>query len=167
LTDTDTEWSKDVLFPNERAVLGEPIPLLKTVFERQIIPALTGIYDQCGIRFALGTVKAVRPNQLRLRSGQTLAQAFATVSGERVFLTEAMGARLLREAVEALTQELAQQGIVMGKEDRNMFLLGLRQREGDQIYSGFGWVSGFANLIRWRAFLLTDPQRDEIFCRSR
>lgn len=84
-----TELGNGSSFVSEEDSIGTASPAVIKMFEASVLPQINGLWDQCGITFDLGMVKAVRPEKVNLSEGGTLASLFGTLfeTGEPFIVT--------------------------------------------------------------------------------
>lgn len=84
-----TELGNKSSFASEEASIGIVSPAVIKMFETSVLPQINGLWDQCGLSFDLGMVKAVRPEKVNLPNEEgTLASLFGTfLDGEPFIVT--------------------------------------------------------------------------------
>ena len=76
LSGTRTDLETDSNFVSDSDAIGNVPPSVAKVFEKTIIPYINGLWDQCGLAFDLGTVKAVRAEKVKLKNGRLLSALY-------------------------------------------------------------------------------------------
>lgn len=145
------------VFPSTDAPLGRPRPELLDAVRRQIVPAINGIWDQCGVAFRLGTLAVVRPQNVPL---------FQTTLAERLFLRGdgLPEIALARNPLEALTDALdplrrsfgGAVADLIGPKALTVYVSSARlvAEPGDQAqFGGVTFLGGRVSLVRWDAIL--------------
>ena len=100
----ETELANGSSFASEEAGIGTVSPAIGKMFEASVLPQINGLWDQCGVAFDLGMVKAVRPEKVNLPDGGTLDSIFGAYYEEPFFIissmhTETEGIKLIRSAL--------------------------------------------------------------------
>ncbi|GEM_PF-1037166 len=152
------------------AAVGEPSPAVARAMRQQVIPAVTGIWDQCGVEFELLNLWVVDPRALRLAGG-SLDELLFVREGElpEVALADPNRRRplaVLHEAVSALRRELAARGGELPAESLTVFVSGARivMRPGDKRhFGGVTTIGGRVSLVRWDAIWVIDETTGAIF----
>ncbi|MFY9462138.1 MAG: hypothetical protein WAP51_02975 [Candidatus Sungiibacteriota bacterium] len=75
-TKNKTELENGSSFASEEASTGTVSPAVAKMLEASVLPQINGLWDQCGVAFDLGMVKAVRPEKVNLPDGGTLSSVF-------------------------------------------------------------------------------------------
>ena len=101
-----TELGNESSFLSEDASIGTVSLAVTKMFEVSVLPQINGLWDQCGVAFDLGVVKAVRPEKVNLLEGGTLVSLFGTLfeTGESFIITgdtdeDAEGITLIKSAL--------------------------------------------------------------------
>ena len=84
LEDTGTELAKGTEFLSESGVSVAASPNITTVLLSQVLPAINGIWDQCGVEFEAGKVEVVHPEKIKVGSTRTLASIFRNKDGKHI-----------------------------------------------------------------------------------
>jgi hypothetical protein len=159
LEDDVTELAEGATFTEPTAMLGEPSEIALRAIQEVSLPDLTGIWDQCGIGFELGAVAVVRLRNVSLRSGGTLESIFSQGENGKVVTNGSQALERLEQAIPILNETLKTQGREITKDDRNMFLVGLRI---GQAFVGVAQIPGRVTIVRWDS-IWVDPTSGEIF----
>ena len=175
LKDGVTTLAEGARFPDPTSPVGEPAPVVRRAFENAIVPAITGLWDQCGVGFRLETLAVVRPDRLRLEGGTLDAQLFVRRDGALPEVPigdygHGRGRRraldVLNEALEAVAGARAAQGRPFDARALTVFVTGARLvlRPGDRRhFGGVTTLGGHVSLVRWDALWVLDAEAGEIF----
>lgn len=104
-------------------LLKQPEALVVQALHEAVIPALNGIWDQCGLAFNSGVVRVLDPHQLRL-SGGTLASALFQRSNGNPVVVQGVGSSPLSQAHRQLQLDLKREGVSLKDEDLVIFVSG-------------------------------------------
>jgi len=170
LDDGVNSLSGGASFPTANAAIGQPRDKLQSAVREQIVPAITGIWDQCGVGFRLGTFKIARPGQIALSQGSLAEQLFV----QRDYLPEIALAndplRVMSEAHDRLDELLEPQNSTLGADELTVFASSARlvARPGDeQQFGGLTTVTGRVSFVRWDAVLPETNSPDAIMLPKR
>lgn len=174
LDDGITALSEGARFPDGTAAVGAPDPMVQKAFEHFIIPAITGIWDQCGVGFELETLTVVRPGRIDLK-GRTLEELLFVRERPMAEIAIADPDRLrplqvLEEALDPLTDALAAQGASLNRQALTVFVTGARivlQPGDERHFGGVTTLGGRISLVRWDALWVLNPATGEIFTPKR
>ncbi|MFB6286761.1 MAG: hypothetical protein ABEK03_09360 [Candidatus Bipolaricaulia bacterium] len=143
-------------FPSADAAIGQPRERLQAAVREQIVPAITRIWDQCGVGFRLGTFKIVRPGQIALSQGSLAEELFV----QRDHLPEIALAndplRVMSEAHDRIDELLEPQKSTLGANELTVFASSARlvaQPDDEQQFGGLTTVMGRVSFVRWDAVL--------------
>ncbi len=154
------------------AVLGEPSPDVQRAMRQQILPAITGIWDQCGVEFELLNLWVVDPQTVRLAGGTLDELLFVRVRGgelPEIAIGDPNRRRpltLLQEALVPLSREIAARGGRLPTESLTVFVSGARivMRPGDKRhFGGVTTIGGRVSLVRWDAIWVLDEETGAVF----
>ncbi len=144
------------VFPTADAAIGQPRDKLQRAVREQIVPAITGIWDQCGVGFRLGTFKIVRPDRIAISQGSLDERLF--VHGD--YLPEIALAndplQVLSDAHDRLDERLEPHNSTLRTNELTVFASSARlvARPGDeQQFGGLTTVAGRVSFVRWDAVL--------------
>lgn len=162
LDDGINSLSDGATFPSVDAPLGRARPALAAAMTRQIVPALSGIWDQCGLAFRLDTLAIVRPRHVQL-AGITM--------DERLFVRGdgLPQIALAHDPLEVLTEALVPLGESpeyasrhpFGPNALTVYVSSARfvAEPGDQAqFGGVTYLRGRVSLVRWDAVMETDEE---------
>ncbi len=169
LQDGATALVEGAIFSSEGALLGRPRAELQKAIERQIIPAVTGIWDQCGVAYRLQNVAVVPPEKIQLSGGNLDRLLFVR---EREFPEIAISdptrqrpLDLLTEALGPLERELEAQGGRLDPRALSVFITGARlvlQPGDERNFGGVTTISGRVSLVRWDDIFVVNDETSEI-----
>lgn len=155
-----TELANGSSFASEEASIGTPSSAVAKMLGASVLPQVNSLWDQCGVAFDLGMVKAVRPEKVNLPDGETLDSLFGTfLDGESFIVTgntneHARGITLIESVLPAF-------GIPTG--DIAIFIVGPKFVD---VETGNENVRGHAiknlALITWRYIHFQNETRGEI-----
>lgn len=130
-----------------------------------VVPALTGIWDQCSLSFELGQVLIVDPKQLIIQQGSLDQLLFSRQGEEKVITHGARSGAFLTQAQLTLSDELRVQGSPITLDNLIVFVTGspiVTTTGGKTSYiEGFGELSALVQgfslvrpryaIVRWGA----------------
>jgi nitrous oxidase accessory protein NosD len=148
--DGQTTLAEGAQFKSPDAILGELSETTRTALEKQIIPELTGIWDQCGIQFQLGAVKVLKPEKILLRDG-TLERLLFPKPERTINENEdrQVAADALFETMGLLKSELQKENKLISSEQLNLFIVGsIQNAKGFSITIGTNIV-----VVEWQSIL--------------
>lgn len=160
LEDEVTELAEGASFPDATASLGEPQEIVQRVMQEMAVPGLTAIWDQCGLGFELGVVRVIRPGNVTLQGTLTLESIFAAGPFGKAIGDARAALDRLEEALPVVNAVLTSQGREIGKDDRNVFLVGHRLQRNS--FGGISQSPGRVSIVRWDSFWV-DLDTGEIF----
>jgi len=171
LEDGVNTLSEGAVFTNNGAVLGQPRRELQTAIERQVLPAVTGIWDQCGVEYELQNLRVVRPQKLALSGGSLDELLFVRTPGRlpEVAISDPERRRpleVLEDALGPLGEVLEAGGSRLDPQALNVFITGARIvfHAGDERhFGGVTTLGGRISLVRWDAIWVIDEETGEIF----
>lgn len=147
----------DGAIPTLKPAWSKPSARMREILQRDILPALGGIWDQCGLGFELGDVRIAHAEQLDT-GGASLAQRLLSSdqAGNTAILHSRAAGMALRNARQAWEQELAREGTALSGRDLVVFVTGARilTLSGSQQLDieGFSESGGYSyTLVRWGA----------------
>lgn len=171
LDDGVTTLSEGAVFSAQSAAVGAPRGEVRRAIEHQVVPAVTGIWDQCGIAFRLNALAVIRPERIVLAEGTLDELLFLRDEG----LTEIALADpdrqqpidLLAQALAPLAEEVLEVHARPLEIEKalTVFVTGARlvARPGDRAhFGGATTLGGRISLIRWDAILVTDSETGSI-----
>lgn len=103
---------------------SEPSAEVKEAIQQAILPALTGIWDQCSLSFELGQVRVVHPEFLTLAQGSFDALLFSNQAGHKMIRHGARAGTLLNQAELTLSDELRGEGTPITLDNLVVFITG-------------------------------------------
>lgn len=137
----------------EGALLGNPRPEVLDILRENVLPRLTGIWDQCAVGFELVGAWVVKPEQIPIAGGSLADQLFRHEDSGVVIYHGPAAGNLLRQATYALLQT-AQSEDSRAAQALNVLVVGARiltPWEGSltdiEGFSENGWPN-YA-LVRW------------------
>ncbi len=155
LDDGETALAEGAIFPS--GILGEPLPEVVQVVERNVLPKLTGIWDQCGLGFEVVNVSVVKPEQVPVSGGNLKDRLFERESSGLVIRHGQTVGNLLHQATFTLWTAAQEQRpaaaqafnvLVVGARILTLWEGRLTDIEG---FSESGWPN-YA-IVRWGAIL--------------
>jgi len=169
LDDGATALAEGAQYADGQALVGRPRPEVRKAIESQIIPAVTGIWDQCGVAYELQNVAIVRPDKVQLSAGN-LDQLLFVRERELAEIAIADPNRkrpmdLLTEAMGPITFALQSQGNHVDPRALSVFITGARlvEQPGDQRnFGGLTTIKGKISLVRWDDLLVSNRETGEI-----
>jgi hypothetical protein len=160
-------------YPGPDAVLAPFDPQIERALKAQIIPAISGIWDQCGLAFQLGVTRVVRPEKLIVpgTGGRNLPDLFFSQyhSVDAAFVSPLNGASnfdllsVLGDVGAAFDSQLAAAGASPGH-SLDVFIIGrkgLLSTMDPLAFGGVAEISGTVNVIHWQSLFLaqTNPAK--------
>ena len=159
LDDGVNALSDGAVFEATDAPLAQPRPELIDAVTSQIIPAVSGIWDQCGVTFRLGTFAIVRPENVPLPETNLDDALFVRGDGLPQIA-------LSRRPLQALSQALAQLSGPLPISQRDLvsqqltvFASSARlvASPGDRAqFGGVTYLKGRVSLIRWDSIFVDE-----------
>jgi DNA-binding beta-propeller fold protein YncE len=170
LDDGVTTLAEGAVYPSAEAAVGRPREEVGRAIEGQVVPAVTGIWDQCSVGYKLQNLVVVRPQSLKLGE-HSLDELLFVRAGElaEIALSDPSRRRplaLLEEALEPLGEALELQGSNLDPRALNVFITGARLvlRPGDELhFGGVTTLGGRVSLVRWDSIWVIDKTTGEIF----
>lgn len=171
LEDGVNTLTEGAAFPDDGAILGRPREEVQRAIERQIVPAVTGIWDQCEVGYELLNLSVVRPQKLKLSAGNLDELLFVREPGRlaEIAISDPNRSRpleVLEEALGPLRDALEAQGSGLDLRALNVFITGARIvfHVGDERhFGGVTTLGGQISLIRWDAIWVINQETGEIF----
>lgn len=155
LDDGETALAEGAIFPS--GILGEALPEVVQTVQANVLPKLTGIWDQCGLGFEVVGVWVVKPEQLLISGGNLKDQLFEREDSGWVIHHGQSAGNLLRQATLVLWQAAQEQRpaaarafnvLIVGARILTLWEGRLTDIEG---FSESGWPN-YA-IVRWGAIL--------------
>jgi len=171
LEDGVNTLSEGAAFPDNGAILGQPRREVQLAVERQVVPAVTGIWDQCGVEYELQALRVVRSQKLKLSEGSLDELLFVRTPGRLPEVAISDPARkspleVLEEALGPLGEALKAEGSPLDPRALNVFITGARIvfHAGDERhFGGVTTLGGRISLVRWDAIWVINQKTGEIF----
>ncbi len=170
LADGVSGLAEGAVFADDDDPLGKTRPEVRRAIERQIIPALTGIWDQCRVAFELEQLLVVRPEKIQLSRGNLDPLLFVRERDlPEIAIAEASRARpldLLTEALGPIGFTAQSEGRPLDSRALSVFITGARivLQPGDtRHFGGVTYIKGQVSLVRWDDILIIDKETGEIF----
>ncbi len=170
LDDGVTTLSERADFSGGEDAIARPREEVKRAIERQIVPAVTGIWDQCAVAFELQNLVVVRPSAVELAQGtldellfvreRTLAEITLSDPDRRRPIS------LLTDALDPITRALEAQGGALDPRSFSVFITGARivlQPGDERHFGGVTTIGGRVSLVRWDTIWVIDEATGEIF----
>jgi len=174
LDDDITELSEGSVFTDESTAVGIASDGLRLAVENQIVPAITGIWDQCGVKFELAEMAVVRPEFVSLTESTLDAELFFRDGPlPEIALSEPARTRPLQLLEDSLSQihvDAEDIGINIDTDLLTVFISGARivSRAGDDVhFGGVTTLNGKVSLIRWDSVFITDSENGELILPTR
>lgn len=170
LADGVTGLAEGARFEDGNTPVGQPRAEVHLAIERQIIPAVIGIWDQCGVDFQLQVLAVVRPERLPLRD-RNLDQLLFVRERELPEIAIADPSHeppieLLTEALGPIGLALQAQGSRLDPQALSVFITGARlvlQPGDERNFGGVTTIKGQVSLVRWDDILVVNKETGEIF----
>ncbi len=158
-TKNKTELAHGSSFASEADSIGAVSPAVVKMFETSVLPQINGIWDQCGVAFDLGMVKAVLPEKVNLPDGGTLGSVFGTYNEEPFFIVNNTDAKT--DGIKLIRSALPSFGIPIG--DIAVFIVGPKLSVIND-YENRVYGAALKNLavISWRFIHFLNETRGEI-----
>lgn len=131
--------------PTEFPLISQPSAKVVDTIREAVVPALTGIWDQCSLAFKLGEVLIVHPERVQLPQGALDSLLFTGSLQARKIAIDARSDVFLTSAQNVLFEELRRMGVFVGLDSLFVFVVGssieaVQNGESDNI-EGFGQLS--------------------------
>jgi hypothetical protein len=149
-------------------------PQIERALRAQIVPAMTGIWDQCGVAFRLGVVRVVRPEKLIVpgERGQSISNLFfGEANGVKAVFDAPLNSDETIDLLSVLSdfgvsfdQQLAAQGASPGRA-LDVFIIGrkgLLSKANPLAFGGVAQIGGTVNLIHWQSIFFTQTNSAQI-----
>lgn len=152
--------------PQQIAPFSLPNALVVRALNDTVLPALNGIWDQCGLSFEAGFIRIVDPNKVRLAQGSLASTLFDPRNKDQFFL-KTVGTSPLGQTKQFLNEALGleDEGEAIAPEDLVVYIMGMSVFAPTQFtgssasFDGkFDAVEGFSEvstssyaLVRWGA----------------
>jgi DNA-binding beta-propeller fold protein YncE len=169
LEDGVTPLADGAIYPQEEALVGPPRLEVRQAILQQIIPAVTGIWDQCGVEYVLQNMAVVRPQKVQLSAGN-LDRLLFVRTGELPEIAIADSNRrrpidLLTEALGPVGRALEAQGTRLDPRSLSVYVTGARlvlQAGEVRNFGGVTTINGRVSLIRWDDIFVVSRETGEI-----
>lgn len=155
LDDGETALAEGASFT--KGILGKALPEIEQAVQANVLPKLTGIWDQCGLGFEVVGVWVVKPEQLPVSEGNLKDRLFEREDSGLVIRHGQTAGNLLRQATLTLWQAAQEQRpavaqvfnvLIVGARILTVWEGRLTDIEG---FSESGWPN-YA-IVRWGAIL--------------
>jgi DNA-binding beta-propeller fold protein YncE len=174
LDDGVTTLSEGAGFSDVESAIARPSDEVRRAIERQIVPAVTNIWDQCGVAYELQNLVVVRPGAVQLAQGNLDELLFVRERAlAEIALSDPNRLRpisVLTEALGPIAQALESQGGALDPRSLSLFVTGARivLKPGDaRHFGGVTTIGGRVSLVRWDTIWVVDEATGEIFLPKR
>ncbi len=142
--------------PLENPIWSEPAADVRAAFHGEILDAVNGIWDQCGVGFKGGLVRVLHPDRLRMPGGTLADKLFEAYEREPAILHGTRTGAVMHQARSLTLDALEDEGLRFGPADLTVFVTGLRiltAINGQyQDIEGFGEITPpHYTIVRWGA----------------
>lgn len=165
IDDGVTALTEDAM-PQQISPFSRPGALVVRAFTDTVIPAVNGIWDQCGLSFEAGFIRIVDPYKVQLAQGSLASAIFDPRNKDQLFL-KTVGTSPLGQTRQLLNEALGleDEGEAIAPEDLVVYVMGVSVFASTQFtgssasFDGkFDAVEGFSEvstssyaLVRWGA----------------
>ena len=166
--------AENAQFDSEESIFGVAQSSIEAAMENAIVPALTGIWDQCGIAFQLATLAVVRPEQITLSGGTLDSELFVRINElPEIALNDTSRTRpleLLEQALLPIEIASLEAGFVFDSGILTVFISGARlvSLPGEERnFGGVTTLNGTVSLVRWDSLFFLDQAEGNIVTPTR
>jgi DNA-binding beta-propeller fold protein YncE len=162
LADGVNTMAEGAIFSGD-SIITSPREEVRLAFENHVVPAVNGIWDQCGIDFELNSISVVDPRNVQISGGNLDQQLISRGSELAEIALNEPGRRrpleLLTESLEPLSAAASATNIDFDSTLLTAYIAGARlvQKLGEERhFGGVTTLNGKVSLVRWDSLFFTD-----------